>query len=215
MRGNRPLSSVVCLLSSEKMPTLYFIRHGETDFNIEQRLQGQYETALNARGRIQARQCGDLLRELLARDGRAVQDYAYVSSPLMRARETMRLIRATLGLDADAYELDDRLKEIAYGDWEGLTLPEIEARDPHVLARREADKWDFKPPYGESYRDVAARVASWYATVTRDTVVAAHGGVARALMANFCILPKEEATHAEIRHGAVYVFAGGTVTRYV
>jgi broad specificity phosphatase PhoE len=196
------------------MPVLYFIRHGETNFNVEQRLQGQYETSLNARGRVQARQCGDLLSELFAREGRSAADYSYVSSPLLRARETMQLVRAGLGLDPASFDLDDRLKEISYGQWEGSTLPEIEARDPHLLARREDDKWGFAPPGGESYRNVAGRVASWYATVARDTVVAAHGGVARALMANFCILPKEEATHAEIVHGAVYVFAGGTMTRY-
>jgi broad specificity phosphatase PhoE len=196
------------------MPILYFVRHGETDFNVEQRLQGQYETSLNARGRVQAQQCGDLLRDLFARDGCAAANFSYVSSPLKRARETMQLVRATLGLDPGAYEMDGRLKEISYGEWEGSTLDEIQARDPRVLARREEDKWGFTPPGGEAYRDIARRVASWYATVSRDTVIVAHGGVARALMANFCILPEEEATHAEIAHGAVYVFAGGTMARY-
>ena len=61
---------------------------------------------------------------------------------------------------------------------------------------------------------LARRVAIWYATVTRATVMAAHGGVARALMANFHILPEEEATHADILHGVVYVFDGGTLARY-
>lgn len=197
------------------MPVLYVIRHGETDFNVEQRLQGQYETPLNARGRVQARQCGDRLRGLFAREGQPAAEYGYVSSPLKRARETMELLRASLGLEPAHFDLDDRLKEISYGAWEGLTLPEIQARDPHVLTRREENKWDFAPPGGESYRAVAKRVASWYATVRRDTVVAAHGGVARALMANFCILPEEEAAHAEVAHGAVYVFAGSIMTRYV
>jgi broad specificity phosphatase PhoE len=196
------------------MPVLYFVRHGETDFNIEQRLQGQYETSLNARGRAQARECGALLKDLFAREERQPQDYAYVSSPLQRARETMQLARATLGLDPSAYEVDGRLMEISYGEWEGSTLPEIQARDPHLLAQREEDKWGFKPPGGECYRDVAARVGAWYATVTRDTVVVAHGGVARALMANFNILPQEEAAHADIAHGVVYVFTGGTMARY-
>jgi broad specificity phosphatase PhoE len=196
------------------MPVLYFVRHGETDFNIEQRLQGQYETSLNARGRVQASEGGRLLKDLFEREQRQTFDYAYVSSPLQRARETMQLVRATLGLDPSAYEVDDRLMEISYGEWEGSTLPEIHARDPHVLARREKDKWGFKPPGGECYRDVAARVGAWYATVTRDTVVVAHGGVARALMANFNILPEEEAAHADIAHGVVYVFAGGTMARY-
>jgi broad specificity phosphatase PhoE len=196
------------------MPVLYFIRHGETDFNIEQRLQGQYETSLNARGRAQAKECGGLLKDLIAREQHQPQDYAYVSSPLRRARETTQLVRDTLGLDPSAYEIDDRLMEISYGDWEGCTLPEIHALDPHVLARREEDKWGFKPPGGECYRDIAARVGAWYATVTRDTVVVAHGGVARALMANFNILPEEEAAHADITQGAVYVFAGDTLSRY-
>ena len=81
----------------------YFVRHGETDFNIAQRLQGQYETSLNARGRKQATGCGGLLKDLFAREERQTSDYAYVSSPLQRARETMQLARAALGLDPGAY----------------------------------------------------------------------------------------------------------------
>jgi broad specificity phosphatase PhoE len=196
------------------MPVLYFIRHGETDFNVAQRLQGRSETRLNARGRTQSREIAGVLRDLLERDRHQPSDYAYVSSPLLRARETMELMRGELGLDPSAYAIDDRLAEISYGEWEGFTLKEIKAREPGVLQRRERDKWDFLPPGGESYREVAKRVAAWYATVTRDTVMAAHGGVARALMANFHILPEEEATHADILHGVVYVFAGGTLARY-
>ena len=196
------------------MPVLYFVRHGETDFNIAHRLQGRYETSINARGREQAKRCAGVLSDLFARERRAAADYAYVSSPLMRARQTMEIVRATLGLDAAAYAVDDRLQEISYGDWEGSTLPEISARDPELLASRDQNKWDFRPPGGESYREVAARVATWYATVTRDTVIAAHGGTARALIANFGILPEEEATYAEVLHGAVYVFAEGTMARY-
>ncbi len=196
------------------MPTLYLIRHGETDFNVAQRLQGRYETSLNGRGRVQARESAAVLHGLFERDGHKAADYPYVSSPLQRARETMEILRAALGLGPAAYDVDARLAEIAYGEWEAHTLPEIQARNPDVLARRDRDKWDFRPPGGESYREVARRVGEWYATVTRDTVVVAHGGVARVLMANFRILPEEEATHADILHGGVYVFSGGAVTRY-
>lgn len=196
------------------MSVLYFLRHGETDFNIAHRLQGRYETAINARGRSQAKHCAGVLRDLFAREPRAAADYAYVSSPLKRARETMEVLRATLDLDATDYAVDDRLQEISYGEWEGSTLAEISARDPQLLAQREQNKWDFRPPGGESYRDVAARVGHWYATVSRDTVMTAHGGIARALLANFGILPEEEATFADVLHGAVYVFADGTTARY-
>jgi broad specificity phosphatase PhoE len=196
------------------MPALYFVRHGETDFNVAKRLQGHYDTSLNARGRQQAAECAVLIGGLLTRDGRAARDLDYVSSPLQRARQTMEIIRGALDLEPDAYTLDGRLVEISYGEWEGMTLQEIEARDPDVLNRREEDKWDFAPPGGECYRDVAKRVAEWYAAIGRDTVVVAHGGVARALMANLGILPDEEATHADISQGVIYVFAGGTLACY-
>jgi len=196
------------------VPVLYFARHGETDFNVAHRLQGQYQTSLNALGRQQAAITGQVLSDLFARDRFQAKDFHYVSSPLNRARETMEIVRGVLGLDRHAYATDDRLMEISYGSWEGLTLPEVEAHEPGVPARREREKWDFTPPGGESYRQVAKRVAEWYASLTRDTVVIAHGGVGRSLMANFHILPEEEATHAEVGQGVVYVFSAGTMSRY-
>ncbi len=196
------------------MPALYYVRHGETDWNVEQRLQGHRDTALNARGRSQAAHCGSVLRDLLAVDGRKSANCAYVSSPLVRARETMELMRAALDLDPRAYDIDKRLIEISFGDWEGLTLRQIEVRWPHATAARESDKWGFTPPGGESYRDVTKRVGAWYDSLARDTVATAHGGVARGLIAHFNILPHEDAAHADIAHGIVYVFAGGTMARY-
>ncbi len=196
------------------MSVLYYVRHGETDFNIEGRLQGRRDTVLNARGRRQAAECGILLEDLLARDRRQPQEFRYVSSPLKRARETMEILRATLGLEPREYEIDERLIEIAYGEWEGLTLPEIEARTTSVLSERERDKWDFAPPGGESYRELADRISAWYRSLTSDTVVAAHGGGVRALMAILKIESKEQATHAQIEQGVVYVFVNGKMARY-
>jgi broad specificity phosphatase PhoE len=196
------------------MPVLYYVRHGETDFNLEGRLQGRRDTELNAHGRRQAAECGLLLQDLFVRDRRRAADLVYISSPLKRARQTLEVLRATLGLDPREYDIDGRLAEIAYGDWEGLTLSEIEARTPGILARRDHDKWDFASPGGESYCQLAARIGDWYASVTRDAVVAAHGGGVRALMALLRILPEEEATRAPIEQGVVYVFADGTMSRY-
>jgi broad specificity phosphatase PhoE len=196
------------------MPVLYYIRHGETDWNAEQRLQGHRDTNLNARGRAQAAHCGALLRDLFARDGRAAADCGYVSSPLMRARQTMEIIRAAVDLDPRDYSLDSRLTEISFGAWEGFTLDEIKQRSPQQLVERDRDKWGFSPPGGESYRDVTLRIADWYASLSRDMVVAAHGGVARALIVYLNILTPEEATRANIVHGVVYVFAGVTMARY-
>ena len=130
------------------------------------------------------------------------------------ARETMEIVRATLGLEAHNYDVDARLIEIAYGQWEGLTLHEIETRNASVLSARERDKWDFAPPGGESYRELADRIGNWYRPLTADTVVAAHGGGVRALMAILNIVPEEQATHARIEQGVAYVFADGKMSRY-
>ncbi len=66
-------------------------------------------------------------------------------------------------------------------------------------------------PNGESYIQVAARVGAWYDTLTRDTVVAAHGGTARALIAHLRIAEPEAATHYTIEHGVVYVYGNGSL----
>ena len=82
--------------------TIYFIRHGETDWNAQARYQGQADVPMNETGRAQARRNGEALRALLP--GIAGADL--VASPLQRARETMRIVRATLDLDPDAFEVD-------------------------------------------------------------------------------------------------------------
>jgi broad specificity phosphatase PhoE len=195
-------------------PVIYYIRHGLTDWNLEQRLQGRHDVPLNAAGCAQAACCAAILQDLFRRDHRAPESFDYVSSPLLRARKTMEIVRATLGLEPAGYAVEGQLAEIAFGEWEGLTYSEIMARDKHVIAARELDKWGFTPPGGESYAQVAARIRQWYETIERDTVVAAHGGTARALIAHLGLAPPPDATQYSIDQGVVYVFAGSRLTRY-
>src|SRR5262249_40808104 len=169
---------------------------------------------LNPEGRRQAVVCADILRDLLQRDGLTPAELDYVSSPLIRARETMELVRATLGLAQTGFGVDDRLAEIAFGDWEGLTYDDVLARDKDVVDKRESDKWGFRPPGGESYAELTVRVGAWHQTVKSNTVVSAHGGTARALIAYLKIAPPEDATHHAIDQGVVYVFVDGKVARY-
>ena len=196
------------------MPVLYYVRHGLTDWNSEGRLQGQHDVPLNTTGRAQAGVCGEILRDLIACSGRAPADLGYVSSPLVRASETMEIMRATLGLDRAGYGTEARLAEIAFGDWEGLTYRDVLQRDRDIVGTREGNKWLFRPPGGETYEEVAQRVGAWYATIANDTVVCAHGGTARALIGFLAIAPPERAAHHSIDQGVVYVFDGGRVTRY-
>lgn len=197
-----------------KRPIIYYIRHGLTDWNVQQRLQGRLDIPLNAEGRGQAARCGEILRDVFQRAGRAPQELDYVSSPLVRARKTMEIARASLGLEHTDFAVDARLAEIAFGEWEGLTYSDVMALDRDVVAKRESDKWGFCPPGGESYAQVTQRMRAWYESVDQDTVVAAHGGTARALVAHLALVPPEDATHYAIDQGVVYVFENGALARY-
>jgi broad specificity phosphatase PhoE len=195
-------------------PLIYYLRHGETDWNIEGRLQGSRDIALNARGRAQGTRCGEILRELFARAGRDPTAYDYVSSPLLRARETMELARAELGFAAGGYRTDAALTEISFGEWEGFTIAQLRTRDPQRIAQREQDKWHFLPPGGESYEAVSKRMHAWYGGLTRDIVVAAHGGTARGLFAALGIAKPAAAPLIDIAQGVVYVIEGETLTKH-
>jgi probable phosphoglycerate mutase len=195
-------------------PLLYYIRHGETGWNVEGRLQGRRDIPLNATGREQAHRCGDILRALLTRDGRDAAGLDFVSSPLGRARATMEIVRAALDADPTAYRIDARLVEVGFGDWEGFTIDEMRASQPDAVAARERDKWGFTPPAGESYAAMSRRVAAWYRGLEGDTVAVAHGGVLRGLIAALGIMSERDAPALDIAQGVVYLIADGRMTRY-
>lgn len=195
-------------------PLLYYIRHGETDWNVESRLQGQRDIPINARGREQARRSGEILRDLLARDARDPAQLDFVSSPLGRARETMELLRSAAGLDANGYRKDARLAEVSFGRWEGFTLAELRQHWPDAVEARERDKWRFAPPDAESYATMSVRVRGWYDSLTRDTVAVAHGGTLRGLIVQLGIASAERAPFLDIAQGVVYVVQPGSMSRY-
>ena len=195
-------------------PVIYYIRHGETAWNAAGRLQGVQDVPLNDLGRRQAAHAGNILAGLFARDARDKSSLVFVASPLGRARSTMELVRGELKLPAADYALDDRLREIGYGQWEGSTLAEMEVRDPDLFARRQTEKWTASPPGGESYVQVQARMQDWYASVRSDTVAVAHGGTARALMVALGLETPLSAADLTIEQGAVYVFRDGGVRKY-
>jgi probable phosphoglycerate mutase len=186
------------------MLTIVFLRHGETDWNVEGRLQGQRDVPLNEKGRGQAHRNGSVLK-LAIED---VAGFDFVASPLSRARETMEIARTAMGFDVKAYRTDDRLREVTFGRWEGLTTAEIRAREPRELALREADKWGVAPPGGESYELLAARVRPWLAEVARPTVVVAHGGIGRVLWIELAGMDPSAAVAIAIPHDRVFIWEG-------
>lgn len=188
---------------------LVFIRHGETDWNFEGRLQGQQDIPLNARGRAQAAQAGRRLAKIVGAGRLSAGELPFVASPLARTRETMEIARGAIGLPPRDYAVDPRLMELTFGDWEGLTWPQVKARAPEAASWREGDKWNYTPPGGESYAMLEERLSPWLDEVDRDLVAVSHGGVARVLMALVAGVPRERAALVDIWQGRVLVFANG------
>jgi broad specificity phosphatase PhoE len=185
--------------------TVYCIRHGQTDWNAQSRYQGQEDVAINEFGREQARRNGEALRAYLPEIAAA----HFVSSPLSRARETMRIIRQSLGLAAEDYATDERLLEVHYGAWQGQLLATLKITDAEALAARRADPFRFRPPGGESYADLLERTRDWLSTLTGDTVVATHGGITRTLRAHLLDLDPDKILELEVPQDRVLIIRQG------
>ncbi|MEX0922208.1 MAG: histidine phosphatase family protein [Rhodovibrionaceae bacterium] len=151
------------------MTRLFILRHGPTAWNAEGRIQGHTDIPLSPEGEEMVR-------------GWAIpaefSGFSWVVSPLGRARQTAALLGARDPEPAGA------LMEMCWGDWEGQRLAELRERHGAEMAANEARGLDFRPPGGESPRDLRARLAPWLASVAeagRDRIAVAHKGVIRAL----------------------------------
>ncbi len=158
---------------------IFLIRHGETEFNVQRRLQGRMDSPLTERGIEQARRMGRVLKEVVEPG----DEWAVISSPLGRTRRTAEIVCETIGLGCEI-ETDDRLMEIDVGDWEGLNGEEIEAVTPGA---RSAPGWLLSSPRGETWETASARVAGWLAEHDvrdgRRRLVVSHGITGRILRA--------------------------------
>ncbi|ROQ40936.1 putative phosphoglycerate mutase [Frondihabitans sp. PhB188] len=172
------------------MTRLYLVRHGETDWNAARRIQGSTDIPLNDRGRSQAAAAA----ELLARR----RFDAVVASPLSRAFETGAIIASRLGLDEPA--VDPQVVERSYGQAEGLTFEEVEARFPDGVA----------VPGRESRTAVLQRVEAALLAIAEErpgqsVVVATHGAVIRGIVNH--VAPETDANAGvPIRNGSIHSF---------
>jgi len=187
-------------------PLVYIVRHGQTAWNAEFRLQGQADTDLNALGREQATGNGHRLAELVG----DVRDFDFVASPMRRTRETMERIRAAMKLDPLAYRTDVRLVEVNFGDWQSFTFAELETRSPGASRSRALDKWNFQPPGegAESYQMLLERVKPCFDELDRRTICVTHGGVMRTLFRFVLDMAEDEAANLEIPQDRVLKLEG-------
>lgn len=150
---------------------LCVIRHGPTAWTADKRLQGRTDIPLSDVGQKMARSW-HVPEDIMSRQ--------WICSPLKRTQQTAEILAGKLA------QIEPRIIEMNYGEWEGLRLPDLRDELGDVMADNEARGWDFQPPGGESPRDVLERLQPWLVDVgtsgTPMTVVA-HHGIIRALYA--------------------------------
>jgi broad specificity phosphatase PhoE len=189
--------------------TLYFARHGQTQANVEKRFSGDKDTPLTVLGLEQAAQVGRILKRELGQ----ASGWQFISSPLARAVATMKIARQTMGLPAEGFGTDNRLKEINLGVWDQHTDEEARALSPILFEQRGADKWHVRVPGGENYAEVAARIGDWVRELKSDTIAVSHGATTRILRGLLTGLDWREMSSLDEPQGVVFRVTGSQVTR--
>lgn len=184
--------------------TIFLVRHGETEWNRARRYQGWGDSPLTETGVAQAEALG---RRLAAIPEAA--DAEIVASPLGRARRTAEIIAAKLGRAAPP-RLDERLREISIGSWDGLDRRDVMGR---LGANFVEYDWYFETPDGESYDAFSGRIATWLAEIGDEPlIVVCHGVVTRVLRGLYANLPRAEALRLPVPQDRIFRLAGGVIT---
>ena len=161
---------------------LLVVRHGQTDWNAANRLQGRTDIALNETGRCQAKQNGQSIAAFLSHLNEDLTDWHFVASPLKRTRETMEIVREALGVAPEGYEVSEQLIELHYGAWEGRTWQDLAREVPALIKDRFAHPWQMVAPGGgESHDEMRARVVEWMQNLPQKTICVTHTGPLRIM----------------------------------
>jgi alpha-ribazole phosphatase len=190
---------------------LILVRHGETDANRLRQYVGRTDVLLNEVGREQAKKAAQQVANLnlyvpQVRNLGSLPHltiHKAIHSPYERTTETAVLIMRHLTngdeLRTDFWATDNRLAELHFGDWEGLTYEQAEQQDRGRLWAWYDDPWNTTPPNGESLRELARRVAGWVAEIVGDAdwqqktlLIVSHGGPLRWFLAEYVLRDREQ-----------------------
>ncbi|MGH6958569.1 MAG: histidine phosphatase family protein [Caulobacteraceae bacterium] len=189
---------------------IFLLRHGQTEFNSQDRVQGRIDSPLTALGVAQARAMGERLKAIADSEGGR---WEIETSPLGRARQTAGIVAEAMGLPAPT--IDARLAEVSYGDLEGLTVSEARAHAPQFAT---GDSIFGRAPGGETYAALAARVADWLSDHPEDAgrhlVAVSHAGTSRMARGLYLGLDEPAIRALDKPQGVVFRLHGGRIERF-
>jgi broad specificity phosphatase PhoE len=186
---------------------ILLVRHGETEWNLARRFQGQFDSPLTEHGIAQADAIGRFVRKLPEAASARI-----VASPLGRARRTAEIIRDHLTTGTEL-TIDGRLREISVGSWDGLTYSDIATRFPEIFDGEGRHEWYFRSPDGDTYEAFAARVGEWLraSAVLPFVIAVTHGIVSRVLRGLYAGLPREVALMLPVPQDKIFRLSAGSI----
>ena len=185
------------------LPKIYFIRHGETDWNKQHLVQGSADIDLNATGVEQATAIAKALQSIEPE----LRQFSFYVSPQVRAQRTMKIICAEQPRDFASVHTDVRLRELEFGIWEGKDIEAMnQARD---YPNGQVGHYNWKPEGGESYAEGVARVDSFLRDIKGPSLIVSHGAVARCMIGYICNIPRIDITHLATPQGCYCVLENG------
>jgi probable phosphoglycerate mutase len=180
-------------------PELYILRHGQTEWNLQGRFQGRKNSSLTDLGKSQALQQGVLL------DALPLQPQKRYCSPLGRAVQTAELAFGTMS----GVTIDDRLQEIDFGEWEGVTRNAISAQ---ITTPYETKTWKFNSPSGETFDQIHDRVYDFLKDQTEPAAIVTHGVTATVIRGLCMGMTQSELLKLSSEQGCLFHLSNGTET---
>jgi broad specificity phosphatase PhoE len=187
---------------------MYLVRHGETEFNRQRRLQGRFDSPLTPQGVAQAEAIGRHLRTLIEQP----EGWIIESSPLGRTVRTAEIIKSEIGIPSDVIT-DHRIREVSMGSWDGLRPEEIEERWPGALGPSTRLSWVGGCPDGETLQAVMARLSDWLESLAdeRNRVVVSHGISGSLIRGIYANLPQQEMLRLPVPQDSFFELRNGGV----
>ncbi|ELB2919840.1 histidine phosphatase family protein [Vibrio parahaemolyticus] len=186
---------------------IFVLRHGETEFNADKKLQGHCNSSLTSKGSDQARRVGTTLKQYV--ENRPFRVY---SSTLGRALQTSQIVCEELNYSYENLNKEPRLKEFSLGEWEQRTIPSLEQEIPNLLAQND---WYLQAPNCETYESVRERLSSWLSDVAHDEdiVVVSHGLTGIVLRGLLLGMDYTQVWQQDLPQNAFFIIEDGRITR--
>ncbi|ELA8063145.1 histidine phosphatase family protein [Vibrio parahaemolyticus] len=186
---------------------IFVLRHGETEFNADKKLQGHCNSSLTSKGSDQARRVGTTLKQYV--ENRPFRVY---SSTLGRALQTSQIVCEELNYSYENLNKEPRLKEFSLGEWEQRTIPSLVKETPNLLAQND---WYLQAPNCETYESVRERLSSWLSDVAHDEdiVVVSHGLTGIVLRGLLLGMDYTQVWQQDLPQDAFFIIEDGRITR--